>query len=74
MLLSQIKQNKAINAAVLTKKYSDAHWNKIFNLYKEKSVTSDVLIDALMLSEVIDKEIIETYGVKVFISACKKDK
>lgn len=74
MLLGKAKQNKVINDALLTKKSIDSQWNRTFKLYKEGKLTLDVLTCVMGMSNIVDKKIIEEYGLKVFISTFNKEK
>lgn len=74
MLSVEKKLNKVINSALLSKKYSDAHWAKTLALYKGGKVSSVILAGAMELTNTVDKEIIEIYGMKVFLSTYSKDK
>lgn len=74
MLSAEKQLNKVINSALLSKKYTDAHWAKTFALYKDGKVSSIILAGAMELTNTIDKEIIEIYGLSVFLSTFSKDK
>lgn len=73
MLSGNDKQNKVINGKLLAKKFIDAQWIRTFILYKKGKISVDILISVMGTSNVVDKEIIEEYGMKVFLSTYKED-
>ena len=73
MLLSQMKENKIIKEVLVTKETTDRFWDKTLRLYIEGKVEEDMLVSAMEISNKVDKEIIEKYGMEIFLSAYRKE-